>query len=43
MSYIQLAKGIPRIECVAESIYQRFSFLDAGLDLGQLLLLLLCV
>jgi hypothetical protein len=39
---VYLSKGIPRTECVAASIYQRFSFLDGGLDLGQLLLLLFC-
>jgi hypothetical protein len=39
MSYIP---GIPKTERVAASIYQRFSFLNAGLDLGELLLLPLC-
>jgi hypothetical protein len=42
MPYIQLPKGVPKTEYVAASNYQRFSFLNAGLDLGQLLLLLLC-
>jgi hypothetical protein len=42
MSYVPLAKGIPKTERVATSIYQRFSFLNVGLDLGELLLLPLC-
>jgi len=36
------AEEPPGASAVAASIYQRFSFLHAGLDLGQLLLLLLC-
>jgi hypothetical protein len=42
MSYVPLAKGIPKTERVTTSIYQRFSFLNAGLDLRELLLLPLC-
>jgi hypothetical protein len=42
MSYVSLAKGIPKTERVATSIYQRFSFLNVGMDLRELLLLPLC-